>query len=51
MRPPAIALDQLAPLPEVYRAVIPPTYEDRNGHMNVRSPGGSSEWRWQGVAT
>jgi acyl-CoA thioester hydrolase len=36
MRPPAISLDQLAPLPEVYRAVIPPAYEDRNGHMNVR---------------
>ena len=36
MRPPAISLDQLAPLPVVYRAVIPPAYEDRNGHMNVR---------------
>ena len=36
MRPPAISLDQLAPLPVVYRTVIPPAYEDRNGHMNVR---------------
>jgi acyl-CoA thioester hydrolase len=36
MRPPAISLDQLAALPELYRAVIPPAYEDRNGHMNVR---------------
>jgi acyl-CoA thioester hydrolase len=36
MRPPAISLEQLAPLPVVYRAVIPPAYEDRNGHMNVR---------------
>ena len=35
MRPPAISLDLLAPLPEVYRAVIPAAYEDRNGHMNV----------------
>ena len=36
MRPPAISLDQLASLPAVYRAVIPPAYEDRNGHMNMR---------------
>ena len=36
MRPPAIALDLLTSLPEVYRAVIPPAYEDRNGHMNMR---------------
>jgi acyl-CoA thioester hydrolase len=36
MRPPAISLEQLSPLPVVYRAVIPPAYEDRNGHMNVR---------------
>ena len=36
MRPPAISLDQLTCLPEVYRGVIPPAYEDRNGHMNVR---------------
>ena len=26
MRPPAISLDQLAPLPVVYRAVTPPDY-------------------------
>ena len=36
MHSPAISLDQLASLPEVYRAVIPPPYKDRNGHMNVR---------------
>jgi acyl-CoA thioester hydrolase len=36
MRPPAISLDQLANLPLLYRTVIPPAYEDRNGHMNVR---------------
>ncbi len=36
MRAPAISLDQLASLPVVYRAVIPPAYEDRNGHMNIR---------------
>jgi acyl-CoA thioester hydrolase len=36
MRAPAISLDQLASLPGVYRAVIPPAYEDRNGHMNMR---------------
>jgi len=36
MRPPAISLDQLAPLPVVYRAVIPPACEERNGYMNMR---------------
>jgi acyl-CoA thioester hydrolase len=36
VRPPAISLDQLASLPAVYRAVIPPAYKDRNGHMNMR---------------
>lgn len=36
MRPPAISLAQLAPLPEIYRTTIPAAYEDRNGHMNVR---------------
>src|SRR5271165_3973864 len=36
MRPPALSLDQLASLPVVYRAVIPPAYEDRQGHMNMR---------------
>ena len=36
MRAPAISLDQLASLPAVYRAAIPPAYEDRNGHMNMR---------------
>ena len=36
MRSPAISIDQLAPLPVVYRTVIPSDYEDQNGHMNVR---------------
>jgi len=36
MRPPALSVDQLASLPMVYRAVIPPSYEDRQGHMNMR---------------
>ena len=36
MRPPALSLDQLTPLPAVYRAVIPPAYKDRQGHMNMR---------------
>ena len=36
MRPPALSLDQLASLPAVYRAVIPPAYEDRQAHMNMR---------------
>jgi len=36
MRAPAISLDQLASLPAVYRALIPPADEDRNRHMNVR---------------
>ena len=36
MRAPAISLDQLASLPAVCRVVIPPAYEDRNGHMNMR---------------
>src|SRR5262249_4634773 len=36
MRPPAISLDQLASLPMVYRAVIPPADEDRIHHMNMR---------------
>jgi acyl-CoA thioester hydrolase len=36
MHPPAISLDQVANLPEIYRTTIPPAYEDRNGHMNIR---------------
>ncbi len=36
MRPAAISLDQLASLPVVYRAVIPPADEDRQHHMNMR---------------
>ena len=36
MRPPTISLDQLAALPAVYQAVIPPADEDRQGHMNMR---------------
>lgn len=36
MRPATISLDQLASLPAISRVTIPPEYEDRNGHMNVR---------------
>ena len=36
MRLPTISLEQLASLPEIYRIVVPPEYEDRNGHMNIR---------------
>ncbi len=36
MRLPPISLDQLESLPVVHRTVIPPAYEDRNGHMNMR---------------
>lgn len=36
MQLPPIAFDQVAALPELYRATIPAEYEDRNGHMNVR---------------
>ena len=36
MRSPTISLDQLVSLPAVYRAVIPPAYEDRQRHMNMR---------------
>jgi acyl-CoA thioester hydrolase len=36
MRAPSIPVDQLASLPMIYRAAIPPEYEDRNGHMNMR---------------
>lgn len=36
MRPPPLSPDQLATLPVIYRGSIPPTFEDRNGHMNVR---------------
>ena len=36
MRLPTISLEQLASLPEIYRIVVPPEFEDRNGHMNIR---------------
>jgi acyl-CoA thioester hydrolase len=36
MKPPPIALDQLAALPAVYRVTIPPAYRDRMDHMNIR---------------
>ena len=35
MRLPAISLEQLASLPAVYRAVILPACEDRNGQMRL----------------
>lgn len=36
MKPPAIPLDLITALTPVYRAEIPPQYEDENGHMNIR---------------
>jgi acyl-CoA thioester hydrolase len=36
MQLPTVSLEQLASLPEIYRTVIPPEYEDRNRHMNIR---------------
>jgi len=36
MKPPAIPLDRVTALPVLYRATIPPAYEDENGHMNIR---------------
>lgn len=36
MQLPTIPIDRIAALPEIHRATIPPEYQDRNGHMNVR---------------
>lgn len=36
MKPPAIPLDQIERLPEVYRFVVPEDYRDAMGHMNMR---------------
>ncbi len=36
MKPPAIPLEKVTALPAIYRAVVPPEYQDENGHMNVR---------------
>jgi acyl-CoA thioester hydrolase len=36
MKPPAITVEQVKQLDEMMRLVIPPTFEDENGHMNVR---------------
>lgn len=36
MKPPAISLEKITALPQVYRVTIPPEYEDENGHMNIR---------------
>lgn len=36
MKPPAIALDDITALPQVYRLTIPETFRDENGHMNMR---------------
>lgn len=36
MKPPAIPLEHITALPVIYRATIPPEYEDENGHMNMR---------------
>lgn len=36
MKPHPVALDDIAALGSPYRQVIPPKYEDENGHMNMR---------------
>src|SRR5689334_19023002 len=36
MKPTIPSLEKVAALPFLYRSVIPPEYEDMNGHMNVR---------------
>lgn len=36
MKPAPVALDHITALGAPYRVVIPPEYEDENGHMNMR---------------
>ncbi|MBN1681828.1 MAG: thioesterase family protein [Anaerolineae bacterium] len=36
MKPPPVALDAVTALPVIYHTIIPPAYEDENGHMNIR---------------
>jgi acyl-CoA thioester hydrolase len=36
MKPPSIPLEKITALPLLLRTVIPPEYQDENGHMNVR---------------
>jgi acyl-CoA thioester hydrolase len=36
MKPPAVPLADIQGLPLLLRTVIPPEYEDENGHMNMR---------------
>lgn len=36
MKPAPVALDDITALGSPYRVVIPPEYEDENGHMNMR---------------
>lgn len=36
MKPHPVALDDIVALGSPYRLVIPPEYEDENGHMNMR---------------
>ena len=36
VKPPALSLDAVQALPLLLRTVIPPEYEDENGHMNMR---------------
>lgn len=36
MKPPLIPLEAITALDAVYTLVIPPEYEDENGHMNMR---------------
>ncbi|HLY25489.1 MAG TPA: thioesterase family protein [Aggregatilineales bacterium] len=36
MKPPVVPLEKITALPAVYRTRIPNTYQDENGHMNIR---------------
>ena len=36
MKPPAIPVEKITALPNIYQTTIPPEYRDENGHMNVR---------------
>ncbi|NWG18617.1 MAG: thioesterase family protein [Chloroflexi bacterium] len=36
MKPPALPLEKITALPEVYRFIVPEDYRDAMGHMNMR---------------
>ncbi|MCK6578471.1 MAG: thioesterase family protein [Anaerolineae bacterium] len=36
MKPPAVPLEAIRALPAIFRQTIPETYQDENGHMNMR---------------